>query len=285
VDAYNLNFSITLWSQHLITEVDVQQYAAIRPLVQELAAYNVSIPALLDSNNPGRVFADDSVTPQVVFLETVEGFFLAGQPENDTFYPQFNQHIQATYHPEMVFGVETSPAKWQEKFSDLFAPRTIVNQARRHYVCTALRYTDWQQNLADGFSVRRIDADLLDNPNLTIPEHIPGWIHNNWGSREQYLRLGFGFCTLHENQVVSWSLADCTSGTRCEIGIRTHEDYRQQGLASITAAAAVHYALNNGYTEVGWHCADDNTGSWKTAEKVGFVKERDYVTAYAVPPQ
>ena len=267
----------------MITEVDVQNYAAVRPLVQELTVYNVSICALLDGNNPGRVFADNSESPQAVFLETVEGFFLAGHPPNDAFYTHLKQHIQTTYHPQVVFAVQTTSAEWHEKLGDIFAPRTLIREARRHYVCTRLRYIDWQQNLADGFSVRRIDADLLDNPNLTIPADILRWSQHNWGSREQFLRSGFAFCTLYHNQVVSWSLADCISGARCEIGIRTHEDYRQQGLASITAAATVQYALNNGYTHVGWHCDDGNTGSWKTAEKVGFVKERDYVMVYAVP--
>lgn len=31
-----------------------------------------------------------------------------------------------------------------------------------------------------------------------------------------------------------------------------------------------------------WHCDADNVGSWKTAEKAGFVKERDYTLYYCV---
>ena len=82
---------------------------------------------------------------------------------------------------------------------------------------------------------------------------------------------------MHEQQVVSWSIADCVSGERCEIGIHTLPEYRRQGLATITAAAAVDFAFSHGFKVVGWHCDDDNVGSWKTAEKVGFFKERDYV--------
>jgi len=31
---------------------------------------------------------------------------------------------------------------------------------------------------------------------------------------------------------------------------------------------------------VGWQCADDNLGSIRTAEKVGFERKRDYTMYY-----
>jgi RimJ/RimL family protein N-acetyltransferase len=103
----------------------------------------------------------------------------------------------------------------------------------------------------------------------------------NWGSTAAFLAKGFGFVTLYTKagavQVVSWSLADCRSGDACEIGIHTVKEYRRRGLASITAAAAVEYALSHDFSRVGWHCSEDNLGSIGTAEKVGFERERDYV--------
>ena len=65
-------------------------------------------------------------------------------------------------------------------------------------------------------------------------------------------------------------------------GIRTHPDYRRRGLAAIAAAAAVEHALAHGYTSVCCHCNVDNRGSIRTAQKVGFVKERDYVHSYCM---
>jgi RimJ/RimL family protein N-acetyltransferase len=76
---------------------------------------------------------------------------------------------------------------------------------------------------------------------------------------------------------VSWSLADCIVGDACEIGIHTAEDYRRQGLATLTAAATVDGCLARGLTAIGWHCDVDNLGSRGVAERVGFRHERDYV--------
>jgi RimJ/RimL family protein N-acetyltransferase len=146
-----------------------------------------------------------------------------------------------------------------------------------------LQYTDWRERIPDGFAVRRVDDALLDAADNDIPDHIFSWIEWNWESRENYRNRGFGLCTLHENTVVSWSLADCvTNDGQCEIGIQTRPAYRRQGLAAITAAAAVDYALNNGFTKVGWHCNEDNVGSYKTAERVGFFHERDYTHFYCM---
>jgi hypothetical protein len=82
--------------------------------------------------------------------------------------------------------------------------------------------------------------------------------------------------------MVSWCITDCVSGNQCEVGIHTAEKFRKRGLATITVAATVDYCLSNGFTSVGWHCGDDNIGSWKTAEKVGFEKTKDYVHYYCM---
>jgi hypothetical protein len=82
--------------------------------------------------------------------------------------------------------------------------------------------------------------------------------------------------------MVSWSITDCISGDRCEIGIYTVPEYREKGLAKLTVAATVEQCLASGLVEVGWHCAEDNVGSWKVAEKVGFEQIKDYVQHYCM---
>jgi RimJ/RimL family protein N-acetyltransferase len=70
------------------------------------------------------------------------------------------------------------------------------------------------------------------------------------------------------------------SGEGCEIGIRTAPDHRRRGLGGAAAAAAVDDALAHGFAMVGWHCPEENVGSIRTAEKVGFRLEREYAAYY-----
>jgi RimJ/RimL family protein N-acetyltransferase len=51
-------------------------------------------------------------------------------------------------------------------------------------------------------------------------------------------------------------------------------------LAAVAVAATAEYCLGHGFSAVGWHCNAQNTGSWKTAEKVGFERGREYAYYY-----
>lgn len=103
---------------------------------------------------------------------------------------------------------------------------------------------------------------------------------NNWGSRENFLTRGFGFVTkaLDRHEIVSWSLCDCVGDDACEIGIRTHTEFRQQGLATLRTAEVVDHVFTKNLRLVGWHCNIDNTVSQRTALRAGFAFERNYVT-------
>jgi len=294
---------------HVIYELNKADYEKVRPLFHPLA-WHLTSAAVLNGNSPGKVFVDDPGTPQTAFMFSPEGSYLAGNPDNDAFNRAFNHAIHTGEVPgekvNALFFVY-HPESWEARLAALFDPRPpiamqsrchvmkqprrhVMKQPRRHvmkrrhYVCRQVRY-DWRANLPDGFAVRRITEALLSQAGLSIPDHVHSWMENNWGSTADFLERGFGFVTIHDDQAVSWSLADCVSGDACEIGIRTAEGFRRRGLAAITAAAAVEYALSSGLAMVGWHCPEDNHGSIGTAEKVGFEKESDYTMYYILLQQ
>jgi RimJ/RimL family protein N-acetyltransferase len=270
----------------MIAELSKANYDMVRPLFRALE-YHLSSAAVLDGNNPGKVFVDDRFNPQTAFMVSPEGCYLAGDPDNHAFNQTLNHALfggEVFDWPvrELVFICH--PEGWQERLATVLAPRQTVAIPRRHYVCRRVRY-DWQANVPEGFAVRRIDAPLLDRPGLTIPSHVTDWAENNWGSLANFLHNGFGFATVHGDEMVSWSLTDCRSGDACEIGIHTAEAFRRRGLAAITAAATAGFALSHGFATVGWQCNLDNLGSIGTAEKVGFEKERDYTMRYVLPEE
>jgi len=258
-----------------------------QPLFDELQ-WNLVTKAVIAGNSPGRIFTDNVENPESAFMCTVEGYYLAGNHNNDEFNRSLNILIfERLFTGDTVRKDETDvaigfhPDAWKEKMPIIFKGRAPLPTARRHYICTEVNENRWKAHMPHGFQIQQIDQKLLQIPQLGVPEHVTEWMKTNWGSTSNFLKKGFGFCTLHGKQVVSWSIADCTSGNACEIGIHTHEDYRRQGLATLTAAAAVDYALSNEFTQVGWHCDEYNVGSIGVAEKVGFKLERKYVQYYA----
>jgi RimJ/RimL family protein N-acetyltransferase len=167
------------------------------------------------------------------------------------------------------------PEPWVPRLATVFGPREPIVQERRHYLCEMVTH-DWRSALPEGYEVRLTDGALFDRRELQIPEHVRSWIVGNWGSVAAFLERGFGAVTIHGDRVVSWSVCDCVTSDACEIGIHTAPGFRRRGLAAATAAAAAECAFSLGYARVGWQCAEDNIGSIRTAERVGFHLARRY---------
>lgn len=261
----------------MIHQLQPEAYEKVRPLFKALD-FNLIIAAVIEGTSPGRIFVDNLNQPRSAFIDSPEGQFLVGNDQT----PAFNDAlrallIQEDWHELYLF---IHPDTWKTQLPSLFGAEPQLTH-RQHYLCTNLQL-DWQSSLPEGYTIHRITRELLEQPGLQVPEHIFGWIEANWGTLDNFEQRGFGVCTVHANEVVSWSIADCVSGDQCEIGIHTAPAYRQRGLAALTAAAAVDHAFSRSLTTVGWHCNADNVGSWKTAQKGGFQKERDYIQYYCI---
>jgi len=271
----------------MIYELPKNDYEKVRSIFKELE-YNLIISAVIEGTSPGRIYVDDISHPKTAFLCSVESYHLAGYWDNSEFNTALGKLVaeiiltqDTVREDEDGIFIDFHPDSWESKLNDIFTIRTPLKDKRRRYTCCELK-VDWKSQIPDGYSIHRIDENLLAKPCLKIPDHVTHWMKTNWGSIEYFLQKGFGFCMLHNDKMVSWCIADCVSGNQCEVGIHTAEKFRIRGLATITVAATVDYCLSNGFTSVGWHCSDDNIGSWKTAEKVGFEKTKDYVFHYCM---
>jgi len=271
----------------MIHELKKRDYQKVLPLFRELD-WNLITNAVIEGTSPGRVYVDRVEDPRTAFMCTAEGYYLTGNDNSNEFNTCLNKLIfnkifagDTVRKDETDIAIGFHPNSWIYKMPTIFRGRIPLTTARRHYICTKLEADNWKDHVPEGFQVNRIDEALLRMPQLELPEHVTSWMKTNWGSISSFMKKGFGFCTLHEKNVVSWSLADCVSGNSCEIGIQTREDYRRQGLAALTVAAAVDFALSNRFRYVGWHCDEYNLPSIKTAERVGFKLERKYIQCYA----
>ena len=270
----------------MLYELNTPDYEKVRPLYQALD-YHLTIRAVIEETSPGRIYVDDLQDPKTAFMCSVEGYHLAGNSENVAFNTALTKLIQyisknkdTVRDGEDAISLDVYPQAWETQLPMLFPDRAPLIHQRRKYLCTQLRI-NWKEPLRfkslllEGYSVHRIDNEFLKQLREHVPKHVLEWMKANWGSRESFLQYGFGFCVVHAERMVSWCIADCISGNHCEVGIHTLPEYRRRGLATIAVAATVEYCFSHGFTTVGWHCNDDNIGSWKTAKKVGFVKERD----------
>jgi RimJ/RimL family protein N-acetyltransferase len=221
---------------------------------------------------------DDPQKLTAGFVLSPEASYLSGDADNSDFCSSLETFLRDAGNlglPIWRLVVVVSSERWTERLCAWAGMNGIARYARRHYLCDS-RSGPGALHPPQGAVLRQIDGEFLASSALARPTHIDDWIRNNWGSQDRFLSAGFGVATVCGGQVVAWSLADCADEGICEIGIHTAPEWRRKGMAAFTASGAIRHAFSIGMKSVGWHCHEENVGSWRTAEKAGFVLERKY---------
>jgi hypothetical protein len=273
----------------MLIELPVSAYGQVQTLFTPFD-YSLSIRALLEGLSPGRIFVDDPREPQVAFALTVEGYLLAGDPSRpgaivavrDFLRDQvFSRCLTVNVDDWMCLAVY--PESWVARLPELVPTHEAEPVRRYHYLCRAVTY-DWRQHLPDGYTLRTMDEAILGQAQVTVLPDVAEFLslEATWGTIDNFLARGLGRCAVHAGQVVAWCFSICATPDQIELGIVTAAAHRQRGLAAVLAAATAEAALRQGFKAVGWHCDYDTVGSWKTAEKVGFKKDGEYVYYYYI---
>ena len=271
----------------MLRELKHQEYQSVRPLFEGFD-YSLSISAVLDGSNPGRVFADDPQNPRLAFALTIEGYLLAGDPSD----PDLRESARRFLVDSLLTGdvyldsdesvtLAIYPPEWAGFLPEMIPTHEVEALPRLRYLCRELSYA-WQEDVPDGYTVHQIDRSILDGNLLADPDGLldTEMIRIAWGDLDNFLEHGAGFIVAHQGEIVSECTSDCRSGDQIDIGVGTSPAHRQKGLATIATAATVEYCFQKGYRKVGWHCNRFNVASWKTAEKVGFKRQGEYTYYY-----
>ncbi len=265
---------------HRMHKLDPTDFDRVRPLVWPLSLA-CAVDATLDGTCPGSVWANDPATPTAAMVVTPEGHYVVGDAQNASFNCALRSFILDTLGPGgrgadwWWFYLRCSTEDWAAALRHMLPAARTVEKPREFYMCEKVLF-DWKQSIPPGFDLVRVDAAFLARDDLENITPLRRRARSNFGSLERFLAHGFAFCMVHDNAVVSDCAADNVSAGCCEVGVHTVAGYRRRGLASLTVAATVDWALSHGFDRVGWHCLRYNVASSVTARKVGFRKVQDY---------
>jgi RimJ/RimL family protein N-acetyltransferase len=264
----------------MIEEIESTDCEKVRPLVKGVP-HTCVVDAIIDGTSPGMVWVDDALCPTAALVSSVEGHYAVGSEHSKEFNRSLKALVIGTILPKgkangwSWFNLRCSSDGWVNVIENIFDDTTPVKEEREFYTIEQLE-VDWQRDIPPGFRMVCVDEEVLGRADLRNIARDKSWAEWNFGSIGGFLKHGFGFCLLYEADIVSWCMADCVSGDRCEIGIHTDGNYRRRGFATLTTAATVDHCLSHGLRQVGWHCARSNVASAATARKVGFKKVLDY---------
>ncbi len=253
----------------------------VRSLFEKLD-YLLIITTVIDQSSPGEIYVDNKDHPTAALMNSPEGIFLIGDHQNEVFNASLKSLLVDIMDGDGDLEIQYAPDKWADSVTELFQIEYPLVFSASYYRLNDLT-SPKQPPLPPGFTLHTVDQAFLNREDVENLEIVRNKIDENWVNRETFFDRGFGICLLHNQKLVSECLADCVSGTQCEIGISTDPLYQRQGFASIAVAATIAHCKAQGLASIGWHSANNNIGSIKTAEKAGFIKQHTYPIFLIIP--
>ncbi|TFH06511.1 MAG: GNAT family N-acetyltransferase [Candidatus Thorarchaeota archaeon] len=233
----------------------------------------IIFPALFQ--NRGIIWVDSIESPKVARLQMSIINALAGdstKSESEEIIKMINPH-------ELVF---FSNSGWSDKIHDIWgdrigiqkrtmmSPETLNNDHLKHLVT----------NLPEEFTLEQLDLETTRSLDENMSMHISLF----FGSPEEFIDNGFGFCIKHAGEVVSMASTFTPFIDEFEIEVRTEKsgEYRQKGLATIVSSALILHAFERGFVPH-WDAA--NEISVKLALKLGYSDPYPWEAFYLKKPE
>lgn len=97
---------------------------------------------------------------------------------------------------------------------------------------------------------------------------------HHWTNAQEFCEKSFGFCMIHDNEIVGLAGATYTGNGYAEIDIRTRNDHYRKGIAYSLSNAFLEYCASNGLTAL-WICDSGNKPSKDLANKLGLLRSKE----------
>ena len=273
----------------MIFELQARIFSSVSHLFSDLERYYLVIQAVIEGIIPGRIWVDNIQNPKTAFLCDKWRFFLSGEPNNSQFNKELSKMILNEITPDAKtrnyerFSHHFTPESWRSR-PDILLEKFRLKECDVYYMFNTHRKSllnDIVKKIPSNLRIEKLSPDILENSASIHAQNLEKMISQYWGSVENFLENGFGFCLTENEKMICWCMTDYIVGNRTEVGVETHEEYRGRGFASITAAATVNHCLKKGIDQIGWQSWKSNIASAKTAKKLGFEKVGESVVYFA----
>ena len=215
----------------------------------------------------GRAWVDGWPDVQAVVVESHYNFILLGDPS--TLDPQ-----ALTHH---VAGFVAAPASFVPLLEATFP--TLVKWPRR---IGFLPVAPIQPSPVDA-ELRRFRLDDADDLEMLSAESI--WVSQTWNGGKTLAQSGYGWGAWVDGVLASVACTFFWGNEFEDIGIVTEPGYRGAGLSTACTYELCLDIIARG-RKPSWSTSTDNKGSWRVAQKLGFVHHRDdwlYVVGRELP--
>ena len=243
-------------------ELPTAEFHRTEAIWSELDAHLV-VRSVLAGLTPARMWVDDALTPRAGFMWAGHRLLLGGVSDHGPFNHALRELILETLYPEalagqhVMFTLYYAPSDRDAQTAAMFEGKHPVKGWRNYLTC-ATPPTDWRPWLPAEFTLRAVDAAVLDQPDLEQVDQLREELCSERPSVNDFLQKSFGVCLTHGHTLAGWCLSEYNTGPRCEVGIETLPAYQRRGLGTAMTLALAEQAWAQGFQHIGWHCWADN---------------------------
>lgn len=258
-----------------------KEFSRLLVPLEEVTINNLFARFVIEQKVKGKIFVDNLDNPQTYYVVHPYGMtLLFGESDNTEFNREFREYALNTNHIRDGYEwMQTFPRRWDTVLNTLFEDslvlsaentmqqqkgiielNTRVNFKFDHDAYNNLRYA----NLPNDVTIIKTDKDIFrDMKGSVIPLHF-------WANESDFLEHGVGFSLFYKDRLASTAFASFIHEDKLELGIETVAEFRGKGLAEIVCSALIDYCIANNYEPI-WACRLENVGSYKLAQKIGFI--------------
>ncbi len=217
----------------------------------------------------GNLWVDRTQSPTILLYSHFH--ILAGIPES----PNIDEILTKIPEKHFIIAPNNSWVPkleefWKKKGGKLHSiPRTQMDP-----IYTNLGHIrELINQLPPSYSISEIDLESAQ----IINTEQDNYLIRNFGSVDNFLEEGAGFCIKEGNTLASTATAFVPFREKLEFQVITQPQYRRKGLATVVSAKLIEFCLERGITPC-WDAANEE--SIKLAEKLGYSNPEHWF-AYA----
>lgn len=235
---------------------------------------------------PGAVYVDDAARPEVFYIAHPYGMsILFGDTEKEAFNRALRDYLLDNHKTRTGSEwLQVYPDAWNERIRRILGPGVVrpaqaqtaqggsdaagpfvIEHERVNFAFDRHRYLNSarQADSAD-FDIVRTSKDMFDRiPGSVVPKHF-------WRDGAAFEQAGIGYSLICNGDIAATAFSALRNEKELEIGIETAEKYQGNGFAQKVCSALIDDCLNRGLEPV-WACRRGNEGSYRLAQKLGFV--------------
>lgn len=269
-----------------MVELAPEQYHLLLPFLESIPFNHLFARAVLLQTVHGRVYVDNAAQPRAYYIVHRYGMsLLGGDSSSYHFVNAFRDYALNTSHTRTEHEwMQAWPDSWHPMLSNLFAGSFVraednVSQQSSGIIelNTRVNFTFAINRYREAAKNRTItdEAIIIRNTTDSSYETMKGSVVPNafWNSSEDFRQQGISFSLYYNNMLAATAFSSFVAPGKLELGIETFFAMRGKRLAEYACAALIDYCIEHRLEPL-WACRLENVGSYKLAQKLGFVPSR-----------